>query len=113
MDATVEIVGDEYRISVTGSSYVMRKGLFRDHLWKSHGVTDSSMNAKDVMLSAQCGCTDLNLEEVLFFGCERWGGVCVKGKRGLYYHYTIYTIIRTIPTVCCQCRRLQLSLVVC
>ena len=27
--------------------------------------------------------------------------MCVKGKRGLYYHYTIYTIniIRTIPTV--------------
>ena len=66
MDTTVEIVGDEYRISVTGSSYVMRKDLFRDHLWKCHGVADSSMNAKDVMLSGQCGCTDLNLEEVLF-----------------------------------------------
>ena len=67
MDAAVEITGDEYRISGTGSSHViMRKGLFRDHLWKCHGVTDSSMNTMDVMLSGQCGCTDLNLEEVLF-----------------------------------------------
>lgn len=60
----MDIVGEDWRLSLSGYLFVMRKGMFRDHLFKCEGYAEPDVTEEDIMKSGQCGCLDLNLEEV-------------------------------------------------
>lgn len=64
MDTVMDIVGEDYRLSLSGYLFVMRKDMFRDHLFKCKGYAEPDVSEEEVMTTGQCGCLDLNLDEV-------------------------------------------------
>lgn len=60
----MDIVGEEFRLSLSGYLFVMRKGMFRDHLFKCRGYAEPGTTEEEIMKSGQCGCLDLDLNEV-------------------------------------------------
>lgn len=64
MEKVASIVGEEYQLTVSGYAFIMRKDLFRSRDFRCHGFAEADIPAMDVMKSGQCGCTELNLDEV-------------------------------------------------
>lgn len=64
LDKVLAIVGEEYRLSMSGYLFVKRKDMFRDAVFKCRGFADFSMSEEDIMTSGQCGCLDYDLHEV-------------------------------------------------
>lgn len=64
MDVVASIVGEEYRLTISGHAFVLRKDLFRDDLFKCNGTAGVGVTSAEIMASGQCGCLGLNLEEV-------------------------------------------------
>lgn len=58
------IVGEEYRLSMSGYLFVKRKDMFRDAMFKCRGFADFTVSEEDIMTSGQCGCLDYDLKEV-------------------------------------------------
>ncbi|CBJ33496.1 tyrosinase [Ectocarpus siliculosus] len=63
LDKVMAIVGEEYRLSMSGYLFVKRKDMFRDAVFKCRGFADFSVSEEDIMTSGQCGCLDYDLHE--------------------------------------------------
>lgn len=64
MDKMIDIVGEKYRQSMSGYMFVLRKGMFRDTVFKCRGFADPDVTEEEIMTSGQCGCLDYDLTEV-------------------------------------------------
>lgn len=64
MEVVSEIVPSSDMLDITGFAFIQRKGLFREGLFKCTGFANADVTAGEVMESGQCGCLDLDLEEV-------------------------------------------------
>ncbi|CAM9305494.1 unnamed protein product [Ectocarpus fasciculatus] len=63
LDKVMAIVGEEYRLTMSGYLFVKRKDMFRDAMFKCRGFADFDVTEEDIMTSGQCGCLDYNLHE--------------------------------------------------
>lgn len=66
MDIVESIIGDSEILHITAFAFIERKDLFRDELFKCHGIAPEDMSAREVMESGQCGCLDLDLDDVSY-----------------------------------------------
>lgn len=64
LDTVLDIVGEEYRLTMSGYLFVKRKDMFRDAMFKCKGYAEPDVSEEEVMTSGQCGCLDLDLTEV-------------------------------------------------
>lgn len=69
MDKVIDIVGEEYRQSMSGFLFVFRKDMFRDTTFKCRGFAGPSVTEEEIMTSGQCGCLDFDLTEVCMCVC--------------------------------------------
>ena len=72
------IVGEEFRLSLSGYLLFMCQGIFRDHPFKCEGYAEVGMAEEEVTKTGQCGCLDLDLYEICGLAwwliVERLGG---------------------------------------
>ncbi|CAM9275842.1 unnamed protein product [Hapterophycus canaliculatus] len=61
LDTVLDIVGEDYRESMSGYLFVKRKDMFRDAMFKCRGYAEPTVSQKDIMTSGVCGCLDLDL----------------------------------------------------
>ncbi|CAM9515381.1 unnamed protein product [Scytosiphon promiscuus] len=61
LDTVLDIVGEDYRLSMSGYLFVKRKDMFRDAMFKCRGYADPTVSQKDILTSGMCGCLDLDL----------------------------------------------------
>lgn len=64
MDKVIDIVGEDYRLSMSGFLFVFRKDMFRDTTFKCRGFAGPDVTEEEIMTSGQCGCLDFDLTEV-------------------------------------------------
>lgn len=64
MDKVIDIVGEDYRLSMSGFLFVFRKDMFRDTTFKCRGFAEATVTEEEIMTSGQCGCLDYDLTEV-------------------------------------------------
>lgn len=82
MDKVLDIVGEDYRLTMSGYLFVKRKDMFRDGMFKCSGFAGGDVSEETVMTSGQCGCLDVDFSEVrvqegelctqipFFFACQ-------------------------------------------
>ncbi|CAM9893269.1 unnamed protein product [Pylaiella littoralis] len=63
MDVVMGIVGEDYRLSMTGYLFVMRKDMFRDTTFKCVGQADPDTSEEEVMTKGMCGCLEFDLTQ--------------------------------------------------
>eukprot|EP00903_Cladosiphon_okamuranus_P011690 g10995.t1 len=63
MDTVIDIVGEEYRQSMSGFLFVFRKDMFRDTAFKCRGYVEPQVSEEEIMKSGTCGCLDFDLTE--------------------------------------------------
>lgn len=66
MQIVESIIGPEYMSLIIGYSFIYRKGLFRDGLFKCEGRAEEGTTAEEVMQQGMCGCLDLDMEKARF-----------------------------------------------
>lgn len=64
MDKVIDIVGEDYRVGMSGYLFVQRKDMFRDGWFKCEGYAEAGVTEEEIMLKGQCGCLDVDLTEV-------------------------------------------------